>query len=142
MKLSKPFKYFLIFFVFFLILGFAVEKNSYVGVVSCKIRVDTTIFGIEVSSKYKHGEMSKYLESLVGVVDEEQYKVSRVRSLFGGYVVGTPSGNWMWIKTLKSYEEKGLVHETAIAIAMKLISNDENVRQSAIDQILQLQDST
>lgn len=124
-----------------MVFGFAVQKTYSMGVVSCKVKADTKVFGIKISSKITSGEMNEYLESLVGYIEEERYEISSVRSLFGGWVVGTPQGNWLWLHTLKTYEEKGLAHETAVEIAEKLISDDDTIRQSAIDQILQLQDS-
>ena len=136
MKLSKPFKIFLIIVACIIVFGFTFQRTTYVGEISCKGRTDISIFGIKIVSQEVAIDAAEYLSFWVGETEERQYTISgRSSLLFGGWVRGTPKGNWFWVKHLKTLEDKGMPHETAIEIAKGLVSDDESIRESAIERI-------
>ncbi len=137
MKLTKQSKQLLVILFLLIIFGISFQRTSYIEKTSCIVKVDTTLFGIKITSKVLPTDISNYLEALVGKIEnKEQYEACKKVSLLEGWSIGTPPGNWLWVRALKICEEDlGMTREMAIEIAKKLISDDILDRDLAIKQI-------
>lgn len=114
---------------------YAYRRTRYVGVVTCRFKTETSCFGMLVSTTDERDENTDYLASLVGDIPERQYVVCGRDTLLFWMHVGTPQGNWFWVRMLKREVASGLKVETAIRWARELVSEDVSLRERAIQEI-------